>query len=192
MALASAVKSQACSSVQLHSNYCSAVTAGKYGCHLWDISVAHTLSDEFLIVRGFRRSSRLYCLLLPQDSFFINNITPPVWALAKTSFFLMYLQLFGALQWVRYCCYFGLFACNAFYIGIFIPSVYYQAPGIGQTWQESVMNKRYLKIREVTGPPGNLALDVYIFIIPLVVVWNLHLSRSKKWGLVAVFGTGFM
>lgn len=54
------------------------------------------------------------------------------------------------------------------------------------------MNKRYLNIRKTLVQPGNLALDIYIFIIPLVVVWNLHLSRSKKWGLLAVFGTGFM
>lgn len=30
-----------------------AVTMGKYGCHLWDISIAHTMSNEFIIVRGF-------------------------------------------------------------------------------------------------------------------------------------------
>jgi hypothetical protein len=132
------------------------------------------------------------CLLHIQDSFFLNIITPPVWALAKSSFFLMYLQLFSVLDWVRYCCYFGLFACNSFYIGIFVESVYYQAPGIGQTWQESVKNKRYLRLRDTIFQPANLALDIYIFIIPLVVVWGLHVSRSKKWNLVAVFGTGFI
>lgn len=28
-----------------------AVTAAKFGTHMWDMSVAHTLSDDFLIVR---------------------------------------------------------------------------------------------------------------------------------------------
>lgn len=34
-----------------HSNFCLAVKAGKYGCHLWDVSVAHTMSNEFIFVR---------------------------------------------------------------------------------------------------------------------------------------------
>jgi hypothetical protein len=106
----------------------------------------------------------------------------------------MYLQLFNPLTWVRVSCYVGLFVSNGFYIAIFIASVYYQAPGAGQTWLQSVMNERYTNIRKMTLPigAGNLILDLYIFAIPLIVTWNLHLSRSKRWGLVAVFGTGFM
>lgn len=32
------------------SNSNLAVTAGKFGTHIWDISIAHTLSKKFLIV----------------------------------------------------------------------------------------------------------------------------------------------
>ncbi|KAF2107186.1 hypothetical protein BDV96DRAFT_506589 [Lophiotrema nucula] len=154
-----------------------AVTAGKLGIHLWDISVAHITSDDFLIA-----------------SFFSNIISAPVWALAKTSFFLMYLQLFQPLVWVKWSCYIGVFVCWGFYIAIFTASVYYQAPGYGQSWQEGKANARYENIRHMALPiaAGNLILDVYIFIIPLVVSWNLHLKRSKRLGLIAVFGTGLL
>ncbi|KAH7136042.1 hypothetical protein B0J11DRAFT_177504 [Dendryphion nanum] len=152
-------------------------TTVKYGIHMWDITIAHLLSDDFLVA-----------------SFFINIISGPVWALAKTSFFLMYLQFFGPLKWVKWSCYIGLFITWAFYIAIFIASVYFQAPGYGQTWQEGYQNPRYLLIRQMTMPiaAGNLILDLYILVIPIIVSWKLQLTKNKKLGLIAVFGTGFI
>jgi hypothetical protein len=106
----------------------------------------------------------------------------------------MYLQLFRPLTWVKWTCYVGLFVTWGFYTAIFIASVYYQAPGVGQTWQEGYLNPRYTNIRHMTMPiaSGNLILDLYILIIPLIVSWKLQLTRNKRLGLIAIFGTGFV
>ncbi|KAK5997453.1 hypothetical protein PT974_02814 [Cladobotryum mycophilum] len=154
-----------------------AVTAAKFGTHMWDISVAHTLSDNFLIA-----------------SFFTNWPTGLVWALAKTSFFLMYLQIFGPLIWLRISVYIGLFLNWGFYTAIIIASIYYQAPNPGQTWQEGFMNTRYSKSFNMTIPiaSGSLFLDTYIFILPLIAVMKVRLSARKKIGVMAVFATGLI
>ncbi|GJN70186.1 hypothetical protein PLICBS_004239 [Purpureocillium lilacinum] len=153
------------------------VTAAKFGTHMWDMSVAHTLSDDFLIA-----------------SFFSNWPTGLVWALAKTSFFLMYLQIFGPLPWLRICVYIGLFLNWGFYTAVIVASIYYQAPNPGQTWQEGFLNDRYTKSFNMTIPiaSGSLFLDTYIFVLPLIAVSKLRLSTKKKIGVMAVFATGLI
>ncbi|KAI0410417.1 hypothetical protein F5X98DRAFT_386111 [Xylaria grammica] len=154
-----------------------AVTRAKFGTHMWDISVAHTLSDDFLIA-----------------SFFTNWPTGLVWAFAKTSFFLMYLQIFGPLPWLRVSVYIGLAVNWLFYTIVVIASFVYQVPNPGQTWQEGFMNSRYTDSFHWTIPiaSGSLILDTYIFILPVVAIFNLQLQIKKKLGVIAVFATGLL
>ncbi|KAK9423448.1 hypothetical protein SUNI508_14028 [Seiridium unicorne] len=153
------------------------VTRAKFGTHMWDISVAQTLSDDFLIA-----------------SFFTNWPTGLVWAFAKTSFFIMYLHIFRPLVWLRRCVYLGLFVNWGFYTAVVIASIYYQAPNPGQTWQEGFMNARYNQSFNMTIPiaSGSLVLDTYIFVLPLFAIQSLRLSSRKKLGVMAVFATGSM
>ncbi|KAJ3571854.1 hypothetical protein NPX13_g5237 [Xylaria arbuscula] len=153
------------------------VTRAKFGTHMWDISVAHTLGDDFLIA-----------------SFFTNWPTGLVWAFAKTSFFLMYLQIFGPLPWLRVCVYIGLTVNWLFYTIVVIASFAYQVPNAGQTWQEGFLNPRYNDAFRWTIPiaSGSLILDTYIFILPVIAIFNLQLQVKKKLGVIAVFATGLL
>ncbi|CAJ2500629.1 Uu.00g034820.m01.CDS01 [Anthostomella pinea] len=154
-----------------------AVTRAKFGTHMWDISVAHTLSDDFLIA-----------------SFFTNWPSGLVRAFAKSSFLLMYLQLFSPWAWLRRSAFVGMFLNWGFYTSVIIASIYYQAPNPGQTWQEGFTNERYNKSFYMTLPiaSGSLILNTYIFVLPLIAVWNLRLSPRKKIGVMAVFATGLI
>ncbi|KAI0186878.1 hypothetical protein EV127DRAFT_410828 [Xylaria flabelliformis] len=153
------------------------VTRGKFGTHMWDISVAHTLSNDFLIA-----------------SFFTNWPSGLVWAFAKSSFFLMYLQLFGPLRWLRTGVYVGMIVNWLFYTIVVIASFIYQVPNPGQTWQEGFMNKRYQQSFNWTIPiaSGSLILDTYILILPIIAILNLQLKITKKLGAIAVFATGLL
>lgn len=106
----------------------------------------------------------------------------------------MYLEVFGPLDWLRRCVYIGLFVNWSFYIANLIPSIYYQAPDPGQSWQKSLQNPRYLEVFKLSIPiaVGSLILDFYIFVLPLIAVMKLRLSQNKKIGVIAVFATGFM
>lgn len=38
----------------------------------------------------------------------------------------------------------------------------------------------------------NFATDVYILVIPLPIVWKLHLSTQKRIGLIFIFAVGIL
>ena len=170
----------------------SAVSVAKFGTHMWDLSALHASSTEFLVVRIPPNTT--HASLTCQSSFLANWPTAIIWAVAKTTFFLMYLQIFSPFRWLRICVYIGLFVTWGFYIAVLIPSIYYMAPNPGQSWQEGFTNPRYLKSLNLNMPIaiGSLILDVYIFLLPLVAVPKLRLSPRKKVGVAAVFATGFM
>ncbi|KAI9924228.1 hypothetical protein ASPWEDRAFT_42662 [Aspergillus wentii DTO 134E9] len=152
-----------------------AVKKAKFGTHMWDLSIAHMMSKKFIIT-----------------AFFSNWVTAIVWAFAKTSFFLMYLQLFKPFNWLRYAVYFGLFINWGFYISVIAATLYFTAPAPGQSWQDSFSSNRYRRSLNTTIPiaAGSLVLDIYIFILPVACIWPLNMTMNKKFGVLAVFATG--
>jgi hypothetical protein len=104
----------------------------------------------------------------------------------------MYLQLFKPLKWLRWACYIGLFVNWAFYISKAICAIYFMVPNPGQSWAEALSNPRHIHAMDMSIPiaSGSLILDVYIFIIPMIVLSGLQLTRRRKFQLAAVFGTG--
>jgi hypothetical protein len=131
---------------------------------------------------------------LLQTGFYLNWVPAIIWGFVKTTFFLMYLELFSPLVWLRWACYIGITVNWGFYIGKFVSTVYLMAPNPGQSWQEATQNPRYAKIINMTIPiaTGSLILDLYILILPMIVLWKLQVARAKKPGLVAIFGVGFL
>ncbi|OJJ98505.1 hypothetical protein ASPACDRAFT_1857760 [Aspergillus aculeatus ATCC 16872] len=154
-----------------------AVPVAKYGTHVWNLSAAHLMSSQFIII-----------------SFFINWVTSIVWPFAKTTFLLMYLDLFKPFRWQRYAIYFGLLVNWGFYIAIAVATLYYTSPAPGQSWQESFLSPRYTGMVPLMIPiaVGNLVLDVYILILPMLSIWRLQMGRKKKFGVAAIFATGFV
>jgi hypothetical protein len=123
-----------------------------------------------------------------------NWTTGLVWAFAKTSFFLMYLQIFMPLKWIRWTCYMGLFLNWGFYSGVIAATIYFTAPHVGETWLEASMHPRAKKALDMTIPiaSGSLFLDIYILVIPIIAISGLQLKTRKKLRVLVVFGTGIM
>lgn len=116
----------------------------------------------------------------------------PIGGLIRSSFFLMYLHLFRPLKWLRWACYTGMVITWAFHIGRTIGSIYVMVPNPGQSWQASLTNPRRLKTAE-RGIPysvGGLLLDVYILILPMIVLSKLKVSKTRRLELIAIFATG--
>ena len=106
----------------------------------------------------------------------------------------MYYQLFHVLIWVRYCVYIGLTVTWGFYISTFICQVYFTAPSPGQSWTMAFGTLKYYKAFNMTLPVAScsLALDLFIFTIPMIAVSTLRLSFKKKLGVLAMFAFGLM
>ncbi|PWY93004.1 hypothetical protein BO94DRAFT_358235 [Aspergillus sclerotioniger CBS 115572] len=154
-----------------------AVVTARFGTHMWNLSVAHILSDSFIII-----------------SYFSNWETAIVWPVVKTTFFLLYLDMFRTIRWQRYAIYLGLFVNWGFYLAVLIASLYYISPAPGQSWQASFVSTRYNHSLYISIPiaVGSLVLDLYILLLPMAPIWNLQLKMSKKLGVMAVFATGLI
>ncbi|QSZ34645.1 hypothetical protein DSL72_007499 [Monilinia vaccinii-corymbosi] len=146
------------------------VTAGKFGTHLWDISIAHLFSKQFQI-----------------PGFFINWFSAFVWMTVKATFFLFYLQIFRPFIWLQRLIHFGQFVNVAFYISIITVTLYFTAPAPGQTWAEAFLSPRYTRTFNTTIPIASGSL-----VIPIFGVSNLQLSLHKKFGVMLIFATGLI
>ncbi|KAL4887660.1 hypothetical protein BJY04DRAFT_212687 [Aspergillus karnatakaensis] len=154
-----------------------AASIGKYGVHLWNISTAHVQSDLFIIC-----------------SYFLNWLAAVIWCFAKSSFFLIYLDIFGPVRWQRYTIYFELTVNILFYIATTIPTFYYTTPAPGESWQESFLSERYTGNFNTMMPivVGSFIIDMYIFVLPMMFVSPLQMSLRKKIGVLSVFATGLL
>lgn len=121
-----------------------------------------------------------------------NWTTTVIWPVVKTTFFILYLNLFRLIRWQRYAIYLGLFVNWTFYTIAFIATMYFTAPSPGESWQASFSSPRYAMTFDWTIPiaSGSLVLDVYILILPMISVWTLQMNPRKKLGVLAVFATG--
>lgn len=121
---------------------------------------------------------------------------PPhfIWPVIKTTFFIMYLQIFRPLAWLRRCVYIGLIVVWVWYVGMGTAQMIITSPPPGKGWVESFATPRYLRTFKLTVPVSvfGLVSDIYILILPLIAISHLQLSKAKKIGVTAMFSTGFI
>ncbi|KAJ5745666.1 hypothetical protein N7520_010848 [Penicillium odoratum] len=153
-----------------------AVTNGKFGIHIYDLTAADAMQTS-LVVSGF----------------FTNWLTALVWPFAKSSFFLIYLEMFHKIPWQRYANYIGLSITWAFYTTALVATLYFTRPAPGETWQETITSARYAKMKPWIIPIAatNLVLDVYILVLPIIPILGLSLTSKMKLGVLSIFATGF-
>jgi hypothetical protein len=77
---------------------------------------------------------------------------------------------------------------------MFVAQIAITAPPPGQGWVESFAGARYLNTFKLCVPTATFSLvsDVYILILPLIAISHLRLSMAKRFGVAAMFSTGFM
>ncbi|KAF7586377.1 hypothetical protein BBP40_009023 [Aspergillus hancockii] len=123
-----------------------------------------------------------------------GTLLGPVIFFAKSSIFLMYLQIFTILKPIRFAIYFGLiFTFLLYFPGVPLES-YYAAPHVGQKWEDLLSNGNPSRLIYWGIVQGSLsvALDIYIFILPLPILARLHLPRRKRFQVLLIFSTAMM
>jgi len=156
---------------------CLAVKVASFGTHMWDLSVLHMRTRDVAVI-----------------SFMSNGPPHLIWPCIKTIFFLMYLQLFRPLLWLRRCVYFGLGAVWSWYVAMCVAQIVITVPPSGHGWVDSFASPGYLRTFKLCVPTASfsLASDVYILVLPMIAISHLRLSRAKKIGVAAMFSTGFI
>jgi hypothetical protein len=143
------------------------------GKHMWDVSVYDALSPNLMV-----------------PSYILTVTAPPTFGLLKCSFFILYLQIFYQLKWMRICSIIGLVLTGAFYGAFTIVMFYYSTPRPGELF----MPRDTARTTELILPIAivGLVMDVIILVLPIIAVARLQASPKKKFAAMLVFLTGLM
>lgn len=112
----------------------------------------------------------------------------------KVTFFLLYLQLFGPMRWLRICAYIGAVFTVIFYFGMAVAQLIFSTPRHGETWlsHQDTHNENLAIAMSVPQSAVGLAIDLYILILPIIAVSQLQLPIRKKVGVMLIFMTGLL
>ena len=123
----------------------------------------------------------------------IDLMYGPVAFCAKLSLFLLYYRLFSRHQWIRYMVYLGIGSAFALYTAGMIVYGYLCLPRRGQSWIEAGLSSRcheqFIMVGYIRGP-FNVLSDLFLLLLPLPAVWQLHLPLGKRLGISGIFLTG--
>ncbi|TGO56336.1 hypothetical protein BCON_0079g00300 [Botryotinia convoluta] len=119
----------------------------------------------------------------------------PAFGFVKLSIFVMYLEIFEALRWMKICVYIGATFCSAFYLAGTILLFYLSTPFGSETFATMIFSHRQVVFLRVGVPMAaiSLGIDIYLFILPLIAVSKLRIPTKKKTlvmvGLLACLGS---
>lgn len=114
---------------------------------------------------------------------------------AKLSIFLLYLRAFGPNRPVRYLTYLGIGINLAFHAGASFVYAYLCVPRPSETWLQGQTSHRCLdRATTMAYAQGifGIVSDLFIWLLPLPVIWSLHMPLKKKVGVSAIFATGLL
>ena len=154
------------------------VAGGVLGKHQWD----------FLLGEWSTESLRLG---LTKEAIY----GPLIW-IVKVSLFLLILEIFGPLKWLRIAVWLGLVTTGLFYYSYMIILLVVCAPKemTQLAYLEILGTPQCLNNPRFILPVGimNVFSDVYLMLIPLPAIWGLQIPLMKKIGISTIFLTGSM
>ncbi|KAK0516327.1 hypothetical protein JMJ35_000930 [Cladonia borealis] len=153
---------------------------GALGTHVWDTTIGQ-------YTKAYEQKSLVTIDLYPAAAFFI-----------KLSLFLLYLRLFKPNRFTRWLNYGGIITCGLFYSASIIGNCVMFIPTPGQpnnnsAWllRASEYSHRILILSVVQSVFGTLS-DIYLLVIPIQMIFQLHFPIERKIGVSAVFMIGIL
>ena len=120
---------------------------------------------------------------------------PVIWFI-KLPLFLLLLEVFGRLRWMRFWAWGGILFSGLFSLGALSTEAQVCAPSWNTNdameWLSIVSSVACLQNQSPSYQMAaiNLVMDIFILILPLPAIWSLHLQIKKKVAVSAVFMTG--
>ena len=117
---------------------------------------------------------------------------PPTLLLVKLSFYLLYLQLFHPKIYLRWSIYVGALLTTAFYFAATIAQLAIATPSRKETFVDKLTPRTLKALNNISTALGVFGVisDLYIFVLPIIGVWQLKLGARQKIGVILVFLTG--
>lgn len=105
----------------------------------------------------------------------------------KSTFFVMYLDLFSPFRWTRIVTKLGLVITICAYLAFALAALIATTPRRNEARDEHEIIGASVPVSVI-----NPTLDLVILVIPITASWQLKLLKSRRYGLTAVFLTGTM
>jgi hypothetical protein len=109
--------------------------------------------------------------------------------LVKATFFILYLNIFGSLRWVRLICRFGLSCISIIHVTIGCYSIAIAIIASTKPYDMHSWELKAIHIGVAASIPG-LVVDTLLLVIPIVAIAPLQLSTTRKIGALLIFVTG--
>jgi hypothetical protein len=121
-------------------------------------------------------------------------LTPLIYFFLKPTFFILYLQLFSAVRWLKIWIWVGLVLTFLAYAILTICVWTFATPHKHESFLQQLVSPDETKTLNMSVPQSiiGLILDLYILAVPVVGVSTLHLSVKKKLSIMVVFFSGIM
>ena len=109
--------------------------------------------------------------------------------MVKLSLLLLYLDLFWVSDSFRVAVYLGIAFDIVYNTVIFATFVFLYVPRNGRTIFETAQTPLFnlLKPLAVAESALDCLTDIYVFVLPIPMIYRLHLPRIRKLGVFAVF-----
>ena len=113
---------------------------------------------------------------------------------AKAALFLLYYQVFSLDHWTKIAIYIGIIFTSLFYLATGVTNLVLCVPWRNESWTSTPYVERCYRAEVMGDIQGvfGLVSDLYIFVLPLPILYTLHMSFKKKIAVTAVFLTGLM
>ena len=114
---------------------------------------------------------------------------PPTMLFTKVSFFIMYLDVFHLMRWLKISAYIGGILTALFYGAMTVFSfMIAPAPYHKETAHDVALSLDFTVPQSCVG----LVIDLYILILPIMGVLRLQMSTRRKVGVILVFLSAIM
>ncbi|KFZ25164.1 hypothetical protein V502_00358 [Pseudogymnoascus sp. VKM F-4520 (FW-2644)] len=111
-------------------------------------------------------------------------------SLVKISILFFYLRLAITPTWKRVI--FGSIAFIVVWTIAFCSLIIFQCNPVSDYWNPTSKNCSSAEIGLFTHGLTNTITDIYVYVLPMRLVWKTNLPKSKRIGLVGIFGAGFL
>lgn len=131
--------------------------------------------------------------ILPYQWIFISSIVYLISLLGyKFAILLLYLRLFGVDKNFRYSTWTVMFFVFGYLFSNLLTQIFGCAP-VDKFWKPKTPGHCLVLTKAVYAYGSmNFISDLFIFVLPLPMIWRLKLSRKEKLGVTLVFMSGAM
>lgn len=118
----------------------------------------------------------------------------PIWAAANTAVKFSILYLYTTLfpsQRFRYTCYATMAVSMGYFLSVLMETFLLCKP-VRFNWDKTILgpcDANSLTAYIIAGTI-NLVIDIVVVVLPMPVLWSLHLSWPKKLGIMSMFSLG--